>query len=261
MSLHTVDDLMTRDVAVIRSDADVHELEQKLLRDAIHGMPVVDEDNTLVGVVSQTDLIAWHYFSGVDGSSYYQDDSPMPSKESYFGSPRASTSSSRRTKRLQPRRARKMRVRSGSGKRRRLSEVSSRLRNDGAQRQAPQARVSARAGHIRQLQVFGGNDDVRTTIAWVFAVRRRRIGEQHFIDSLLPEALSDIEVVVPPSGLELPCSQALTVHAQRNGDGMLKLERGVNRKVEVSRLRHGKQQPGSFSATEAEGTSAVTLWL
>ena len=83
MSLHTVDDLMTRDVAVIRSDADVHELEQKLLRDAIHGMPVVDEDNTLVGVVSQTDLIAWHYFSGVDGSSYYQDDSPMPSKEEY----------------------------------------------------------------------------------------------------------------------------------------------------------------------------------
>jgi CBS-domain-containing membrane protein len=83
MSMGTIDDLMIRDVAVIRSDADVHELEQKLLRDGIHGMPVVDGDGTLVGVVSQTDLIAWHYFSGVDGSAYYGADSSMPSKEEY----------------------------------------------------------------------------------------------------------------------------------------------------------------------------------
>ena len=83
MSMRTIDDLMIRDVAVIRSDADVHELEQKLLRDGIHGMPVVDGDGALVGVVSQTDLIAWHYFSGVDGSAYYRADSPMPSMEEY----------------------------------------------------------------------------------------------------------------------------------------------------------------------------------
>jgi CBS-domain-containing membrane protein len=83
MSMRTVDDLMIRDVAMIRSDEDVHELEQKLLRDGIHGMPVVDGDGTLVGVVSQTDLIAWHYFSGVDGSAYYGADSSMPSKEEY----------------------------------------------------------------------------------------------------------------------------------------------------------------------------------
>ena len=83
MSVSTVEDVMVRDVAVIQSDADVHELEQKLLRDGIHGMPVVDDDGTLVGVVSQTDLIAWHYFSGVDGSSFYRTDQRMPEKEEY----------------------------------------------------------------------------------------------------------------------------------------------------------------------------------
>ena len=69
MNLRTVEDVMVRDVEVIRSDADIHELEKKLLQDGIHGMPVVDENDTLVGVVSQTDLVAWHYFNGVDGSS------------------------------------------------------------------------------------------------------------------------------------------------------------------------------------------------
>jgi len=83
MSQLTVADLMIQDVALIRSDADVHELEQRLLRDGIHGMPVVDGDGTLVGVVSQTDLIAWHYFSGVDGGAYYKPDGSMPSREEY----------------------------------------------------------------------------------------------------------------------------------------------------------------------------------
>ncbi len=83
MSVSIVEDLMIRDVATIDADADVHELEQRLLRDGIHGMPVVDKEGTLVGVVSQTDLIAWHYFSGVDGSTYYRSDGSMPAKEEY----------------------------------------------------------------------------------------------------------------------------------------------------------------------------------
>jgi CBS-domain-containing membrane protein len=66
-----VEDVMIRTVATIRQDADVHELEKRLLEDRIHGMPVVDDEGMLVGVVSQTDLIAWHYFSGIDGSSYF----------------------------------------------------------------------------------------------------------------------------------------------------------------------------------------------
>jgi len=72
-----VKDLMISDVAVIRDDADVHELEKRLLKDRIHGMPVVDAKGTLVGVVSQTDLIAWHYFTGVDGVPFYSAHGPM----------------------------------------------------------------------------------------------------------------------------------------------------------------------------------------
>ena len=83
MKNRTVEDLMSPDTTVIRADADVHELEQKLLRYGIHGMPVVGDDDTLVGVVSQTDLIAWHYFSGVDSSGYYQAQSKMPPREEY----------------------------------------------------------------------------------------------------------------------------------------------------------------------------------
>ncbi len=63
---------MIRDVAVIRGDAD--------------GM--------LVGVVSQTDLIAWHYFTGVDGVPFYstcgrmipyEEDSSLASERRPYG--------------------------------------------------------------------------------------------------------------------------------------------------------------------------------
>jgi CBS domain-containing protein len=66
-----VRDLMVHDAAVIRADRDVHELEQLLLRERIHGVPVVDNDGRLVGVVSQTDLLEWHYATGVDGATFY----------------------------------------------------------------------------------------------------------------------------------------------------------------------------------------------
>ena len=71
MSAGSVESMMRRDVAVISSLSDVHELEKMLLRDEIHGAPVVDGDGRLVGVVSQTDLVAWHYSTGVDGASFY----------------------------------------------------------------------------------------------------------------------------------------------------------------------------------------------
>jgi CBS-domain-containing membrane protein len=63
---------MTRDVAVIRRDEEVHELERLFVERKIHGAPVVDHDGRLVGVVSQTDLINWHYETGVDGSTFYE---------------------------------------------------------------------------------------------------------------------------------------------------------------------------------------------
>lgn len=74
MDTPRVADLMIRDVSVIRNDADVHELEKLLLKERIHGVPVVDAEGRLVGVVSQTDLLAWHFTSGVDGASFYGGD-------------------------------------------------------------------------------------------------------------------------------------------------------------------------------------------
>jgi CBS domain-containing protein len=62
---------MTRDVAVINSKSDVHELEKLLLEKRVHGLPVVNDDGILVGVISQTDLLAWHYNAGVDGAAFY----------------------------------------------------------------------------------------------------------------------------------------------------------------------------------------------
>jgi CBS-domain-containing membrane protein len=74
------EDLMIDDVTVIRADRDVHELEQLLLREQIHGVPVVDAEGKLVGVASQTDLLAWHFMTGVDGATFYDgpEASPLP---------------------------------------------------------------------------------------------------------------------------------------------------------------------------------------
>lgn len=66
-----VADLMTRAVTVIRRDADIHELEKLLLEHRVHGVPVVDEQGRIVGVVSQTDLLAWHFETGVDGAAFH----------------------------------------------------------------------------------------------------------------------------------------------------------------------------------------------
>jgi CBS domain-containing protein len=66
-----VADLMTRDVVVVNQNDEIHELEKSFLAHKIHGAPVVDEDGRLVGVVSQTDLLTWHFENGIDGSGFY----------------------------------------------------------------------------------------------------------------------------------------------------------------------------------------------
>jgi CBS domain-containing protein len=66
-----VGELMTRNVILVQRDADVHELSKVFLDKGVHGVPVVDDDGRLVGVVSQTDLIAWHHDVGLDSSAFY----------------------------------------------------------------------------------------------------------------------------------------------------------------------------------------------
>lgn len=78
MKTRRVEDLMVREVRTVRSDADVHELMKLLLKERIHGVPVVDPDARIVGVVSQTDLLAWHFANGVDAVSFYEDSGQEP---------------------------------------------------------------------------------------------------------------------------------------------------------------------------------------
>ena len=52
-----VADFMTIDPIVIRPDARIEDAERLLERYEISGLPVVDEDGTIRGVISQTDLL------------------------------------------------------------------------------------------------------------------------------------------------------------------------------------------------------------
>ena len=72
-----VADFMTRDVSEIKIWSDVRELEKMLLDQHVHGVPVVNEDDVLVGVVSQTDLLAWHHDTAGDGGGFYDPPNPF----------------------------------------------------------------------------------------------------------------------------------------------------------------------------------------
>ena len=68
-------DLIHTNVATVRSDLPVTELEQLLVREGISGMPVV-EDGELCGVVSRSDII--RVLAGAEGDAgatlaYYQE--------------------------------------------------------------------------------------------------------------------------------------------------------------------------------------------
>jgi CBS domain-containing protein len=52
-----VADLMTIDPVVVAVDASIEDAEELLRRHRITGLPVVDPDGRLVGVISQTDLL------------------------------------------------------------------------------------------------------------------------------------------------------------------------------------------------------------
>jgi CBS domain-containing protein len=52
-----VADLMTIDPIVVSTDATIEEAEELLRQHRITGLPVVDIDGRLVGVISQTDLL------------------------------------------------------------------------------------------------------------------------------------------------------------------------------------------------------------
>jgi len=66
-----VRELMTPDVTVIGASANLQDLESLLLRKGVRGVPVVDDEGRIVGVVSQTDLLAWYSSIRLEGVPFY----------------------------------------------------------------------------------------------------------------------------------------------------------------------------------------------
>lgn len=66
----TVDRIMTRDPVFLESRANLRDAASKLMRGGFHALPVVDADQTLVGIVTSTDLIdhLLHQIPSGDGS-------------------------------------------------------------------------------------------------------------------------------------------------------------------------------------------------
>ena len=65
----TARDIMTTDVVMVESGTSLRELERIFLENGISGAPVVDKSGSLVGVISQTDLVFYHLTRGDKPSS------------------------------------------------------------------------------------------------------------------------------------------------------------------------------------------------
>ena len=50
-------DIMTSDVVVVKQDATIKDIAEIFLKNRIGGVPVVDDENKIVGIISETDII------------------------------------------------------------------------------------------------------------------------------------------------------------------------------------------------------------
>ena len=59
-AVFTAGDLMTRDVAVVHPETSLLEAVKLMARRHISGVPVVDDAGSIVGMMSEGDLVRWH---------------------------------------------------------------------------------------------------------------------------------------------------------------------------------------------------------
>ena len=57
-------DIMTREVIFVHKNAPVYEAMEIMLKHKVSGIPVVEEDMTLVGILSEKDLVSLLYDTG-----------------------------------------------------------------------------------------------------------------------------------------------------------------------------------------------------
>ncbi|UBU08763.1 CBS domain-containing protein [Nonomuraea gerenzanensis] len=70
----TVENVMTTDVVAVNAEASFHTVAELLIDKGVSGVPVLDDDNRVVGVVSEADLLAKEEFK----ERYYGDDYRPP---------------------------------------------------------------------------------------------------------------------------------------------------------------------------------------
>lgn len=57
MKNKTAKDIMTTDVIVVRKDDNISNVAKLLIKEKIGGVPVVDEEDKVVGIISETDIM------------------------------------------------------------------------------------------------------------------------------------------------------------------------------------------------------------
>ncbi len=55
---HSASDVMTKDVIAVKGDADFHEAARLLSENKISGLPVVDEENHVIGIITEADILS-----------------------------------------------------------------------------------------------------------------------------------------------------------------------------------------------------------
>lgn len=65
-----VRDVMTKDVISVKKDTDIHEAARIISDNKISGLPVVDEDNRVIGIVSEADIL---HMAGIEKEHTFRD--------------------------------------------------------------------------------------------------------------------------------------------------------------------------------------------
>ncbi len=68
-------DIMTKDVICVKPETKIIELDKVFIKQKINGAPVVDENGSLVGVVSKSDIVNYDFKKGMHAGSisdYYR---------------------------------------------------------------------------------------------------------------------------------------------------------------------------------------------
>ncbi|MFD1548040.1 CBS domain-containing protein [Nonomuraea guangzhouensis] len=122
----TVENVMTTDVAAVNQNASFHTVAEMLIDRAVSGVPVLDDDNKVLGVISEADLLAKEEFK----ERYYGDDYRPPLRA----------------------RLRHVAGSEGSGYRKSVGETAGQLMTSPAHTTAPDTPVVAAA---RQMDKYG----------------------------------------------------------------------------------------------------------